>query len=108
MAVASQLILIKSRAMLPRRPDAEAAAAGSEDGLDPEAELRERLLLYRAYRDAGAILQALALERGGLFRREPAAATAAAIAGARPPEGPPLDPRLLGTSLAHLAGLAAA
>ena len=104
-AVASQLILIKSRAMLPRRPDPEAFGAGEEDGLDPEAELRERLLLYRAYRDAGAVLQALALERGGLFRREPVAATAAAIAGARPPDGPPLDPLLLGASLVHLAAV---
>jgi segregation and condensation protein A len=105
-AVASQLILIKSRAMLPRHEDPDAPEA-DDDGRDPEAELRERLLLYRAYRDAGVVIQDLAIERGGLFRREPAVAGAAAIAGARPPDAPPLDPLLLGLSLVHLAAVIA-
>ena len=52
-AVASQLILIKSRAMLPRRTDPTDPTALADEGVDPEAELRARLLLYRAYRDAG-------------------------------------------------------
>src|SRR4051812_5749033 len=51
-AVASQLILIKSRAMLPREPRPD-AIGDPDEGPDPEAELRARLLLYRAYRDAG-------------------------------------------------------
>ena len=51
-AVASQLILIKSRAMLPRRPETTPGVL-PEDEPDPEAELRARLLLYRAHRDAG-------------------------------------------------------
>ena len=51
-AVASQLILIKSRAMLPRRPTEDPTALPDE-GPDPEAELRARLILYRAHRDAG-------------------------------------------------------
>ena len=51
-AIASQLILIKSRAMLPRRV-AEGAVALADEGPDPEAELRARLILYRAFRDAG-------------------------------------------------------
>ena len=55
-AVASQLILIKSRAMLPR-PPADAAVELEDEGADPEAELRARLLLYRAFRDAGAALR---------------------------------------------------
>jgi segregation and condensation protein A len=94
-AVASQLILIKSRAMLPR-PPAGAAADVEEEGVDPEAELRARLLLYRAFRDAGAALQAGAFQRYGLFRREPAAALAAGLAGAATaPSTPPIDPRLL-------------
>jgi segregation and condensation protein A len=88
-AVASQLILIKSRAILPRHVPAEPGELPDE-GPDPEAALRARLLLYRAYRDAGAALQWTAIERVGLFRREPAAAQAAAIAGARPPDMPPL------------------
>lgn len=94
-AVASQLILIKSRAMLPRAPAAPDVAF-EDDGVDPEAELRARLLLYRAFRDAGAALQAGALERHGLFRREPAAALAAGLAGAATaPSTVPLDPAVL-------------
>ena len=89
-AVASQLILIKSRAILPRHPEPGEPGELPDEGPDPEAALRARLLLYRAYRDAGAALQATALERVGLFRREPAAAQAAAIAGARAPDAPPL------------------
>jgi segregation and condensation protein A len=94
-AVASQLILIKSRAMLPR-PPAGPDVALDDEGVDPEAELRARLLLYKAFRDAGAALQAIAVERHGLFRREPAAALAAGLAGATTaPSMPPLDPVVL-------------
>ncbi len=94
-AVASQLILIKSRAMLPR---SVVGAEGllDDEGLDPEAELRARLLLYRAFRDAGAALHATALDRVGLFRREPAAALAAGLAGAATaPATASIDPSLL-------------
>src|SRR6186713_2379947 len=52
-AIASQLILIKSRQMLPRQAPAGAVLLADE-APDPEAELRARLLLYRAFRDAGA------------------------------------------------------
>ena len=105
-AVASQLILIKSRAILPRR---ETLPPGTlpEDEPDPEAELRARLLLYRAHRDAGRRLQEEAVERVGLFRREPGVANAAGLAGARPPDGPPLDPTILGAALRHLVTIAA-
>ncbi|MBI2763488.1 MAG: segregation/condensation protein A [Chloroflexi bacterium] len=102
-AVAGQLILIKSRVMLPRRDDPGEPGAMPDDGPDPEAELRERLILYRAYRDAGQALQDAAVVRHGLFRREPAAALAAAVAGARAPDAPPLDPTLLVGVLARLA-----
>jgi segregation and condensation protein A len=104
-AVASQLILIKSRAMLPRHEELPPGAL-PEDEPDPEAELRARLLLYRAHRDAGARLQELALVRVGLWRREASAAAAAAIAGARAPDAPPLDPGLLVTALDGLARIA--
>ncbi|HET9852802.1 MAG TPA: segregation/condensation protein A [Candidatus Limnocylindrales bacterium] len=101
-AVASQLILIKSRAMLPR-PPALPEGTLEDEGLDPEAELRARLLLYRAFRDAGAALQAGAIERVGLFRREPAAALASGLAGATAaPTAAPADPRLLVRSLDSL------
>jgi segregation and condensation protein A len=105
-AIASQLILIKSRAMLPRQVELPPGVL-PEDEPDPEAELRARLLLYRAHRDAGVRLQAEAALRVGLFRREPAAAVAAAWAGARPSEGPPLDPNLLVAALDGLARIAA-
>jgi segregation and condensation protein A len=94
-AVASQLILIKSRAMLPRPPVGTDVAL-EDEGVDPEAELRARLLLYRAFRDAGAALHAGAMDRHGLFRREPAAALAAGLAGAATaPSTPPIDPSVL-------------
>jgi segregation and condensation protein A len=94
-AVASQLILIKSRAMLPRPPEG-APSELEDEGVDPEAELRARLLLYRAFRDAGTVLQLGAIERHGLFRREPSAALAAGLAGAASaPSTPPFDPTLL-------------
>jgi segregation and condensation protein A len=94
-AVAGQLILIKSRAMLPRPPAAPDGVV-EDEGPDPEAELRARLLLYRAFRDAGASLQELALARVGLFRREPAAALASGLAGATSaPSTSPVDPAVL-------------
>jgi len=104
-AVASQLILIKSRAMLPRRTVLDPTALADE-GPDPEAELRARLLLYRAYRDAGRRLAEDAIARVGLFRREPAAARASGIAGARPVDAPRLDPTRLPRALAHLVTIA--
>ncbi|MEZ0240439.1 MAG: ScpA family protein [Chloroflexota bacterium] len=103
-AIASQLILIKSRAMLPRQP--VDAPTDDDEGADPEAELRARLILYRAYRDAGLALQALATTGSRLFRREPGTALAAAIAGARPTDAPPLDPASLPRALAELVRIA--
>jgi chromatin segregation and condensation protein Rec8/ScpA/Scc1 (kleisin family) len=44
--------------------------------------------------------------RIGLFRREPGAAHATALAGARPIDAPPLDPMLLARALARLAVIA--
>ena len=99
-AIAGQLILIKSRAMLPRRVDA--AALPLDEAPDPEAELRARLILYKAYRDAGARIQAVALERGGIFRREPAVALAAGRAGAVAAPAPPIDPAVLARSVERL------
>jgi segregation and condensation protein A len=101
-AVAAQLILIKSRAMLPRPPAVEPRAGSDDEGPDPEHALRERLLVYRAYRDAGVALQALALEHVGSFRREPSVAPAAGLAGAAAASGPPMDPGILPAALGRL------
>jgi segregation and condensation protein A len=105
-AIASQLILIKSRAILPRRTEDLEPGALLDEGADPEAELRARLLIYRAYRDAGSRLAADAVARVGLFHREPAAAQAAALAGARPAGAPVLDPQRLVRALDRLAAIA--
>jgi segregation and condensation protein A len=105
-AIASQLILIKSRAMLPRQPSFAEPGALADEGLDPEAELRSRLILYRAHRDAGLRLAEDARDRIGLFRREPGIARAAALAGARPADARPLDPGLLVRAIARLATIA--
>jgi segregation and condensation protein A len=99
-AVAAQLILIKSRALVARD---EPVASTPDEGPDPEADLRERLLLYRAYRDAGARLAEVAALRIGLFGRDPGAAASAGRAGARAADLPPLDPRVLADALGGLA-----
>ena len=101
-AVASQLILIKSRAMLPRR-GADPAVALVDEGPDPEAELRARLILYRAYRDAGNRLLEDARGRRGLYHREATVARAAGASGARPPSTAPLDAAILVGALEGLA-----
>ncbi len=101
-AIASQLILIKSRALLPRHTD-DGAVALPDDGPDPEAELRARLILYRAFRDAGALLLDEAQRRVGLFHREAGTARVAGLAGARPAETEPLSVALLTDALDGLA-----
>src|SRR3954451_12208321 len=101
-AVASQLILIKSRAMLPRHRD-EPATALPDEGADPEAELRARLILYRAFRDAGIRLLDEAHGRVGLWHREPATARAAGVPGPRPPAAEPVPVSVLVGALDALA-----
>jgi segregation and condensation protein A len=99
-AVAAQLILIKSRAILPRPP--KTAAIPLDDEPDPEAELRARLLEYRRFRDAGLALgERFDVHR--LFRRDAEVAASAGRAGARPPERPPLPVSVLVGALARLA-----
>jgi segregation and condensation protein A len=104
-SIASQLILIKSRALLPRRT-VEGAVPLPDEGLDPEAELRARLVLYRAFRDAGVSLLQEAQARVGLFHREPGASRAAGLAGARPPAAAPLSPEILVAALEGIARVA--
>lgn len=101
-AVASQLILIKSRALLPRRAQ-EGPVPLADEGPDPEAELRARLILYRAFRDAGQQLLDEAQVRRGLWHREAATARVAGLAGARPPAAKPLSTQVLVDALDGLA-----
>jgi segregation and condensation protein A len=95
-AVASQLILLKSRRLLP----GEAVAVAAEGGDEPdEEELRRRLVEYRALRDAARSLG----ERDGqapVHRREPRESDL--------PEAPtdPLPPGLLAAALERLATIA--
>jgi chromatin segregation and condensation protein Rec8/ScpA/Scc1 (kleisin family) len=101
--VASQLILIKSRALLPRPPAPGVPLA--DECADPEAELRARLLLYRVYRDAGAALQARALTGALLVRREPGVAAAAGRTQGVARDAPRLDVALLVRALDRLAAV---
>jgi segregation and condensation protein A len=95
--VCSQLILIKSRALLPRAP--QVALAGGDEEADPEEALRQRLIEYRMFRDAGRALGDRRAIGAWLFHREAAAALAAGKEGARPDPGPVLDPQALADAL---------
>jgi segregation and condensation protein A len=98
--VCSQLILIKSRALLPRAPEQDGAVSGVDaPEADPEEELRRRLIEYRMFRDTGRRLAERAAGGEWLFHREAAAAAAAGRDGARPDDGPPLNARLLAEAL---------
>ncbi len=102
-AIASQLILIKSRALLPREPQPVAA----EDGVgDPEEVLRARLVEYKRFRDAADRLAALQVSGRAAFHREHAVALAAATEGAVAPSPPPIAPTLLVSALSRWVQLA--
>jgi segregation and condensation protein A len=94
-AVASQLILLKSRRLLPGEP--LDAGVSSEDEPDEE-ELRRRLIEYRALRDAARVLAEWDMARP-TYRREPREADL--------PEAPtdPLSPALLADALQQLAAI---
>ncbi|HET6381418.1 MAG TPA: segregation/condensation protein A [candidate division Zixibacteria bacterium] len=94
-AIASQLILLKSRRLLPTEPEPTAAPAADEPN---EEELRRRLIEYRAIRDAARALA----ERDGTMtamRREPRESDL--------PEAPsePLPASLLAEALHRLAAI---
>jgi segregation and condensation protein A len=94
-AVASQLILLKSRRVLPGEP----APATDEAGDEPdEEELRRRLIEYRALRDAAQALGARDAQQPAL-RREPREADL--------PEAPsePLAAGILAAALERLAAI---
>jgi segregation and condensation protein A len=102
-AVASQLILIKSRELLPRPPE---RAVPLDDEPDPAAALRARLLAYRAFRAAADRLAGPAAAGLQAVRREQSVAVATARAGAVEPLPPRLDPAILVGALDRLAAVA--
>ena len=104
-AVASQLILFKSRELLPRPPE---PAIPLDDEPDAEAALRARLVAYRAFRDAADRRAGPAAAGRQAVRREPSLAVAMARAGAVEPLPPRLDPALLVGALERLAAVAPA
>ncbi|HRC62203.1 MAG: segregation/condensation protein A [Dehalococcoidia bacterium] len=85
--IGARLLLLKSRALLPRDPEAEPSAA--EDEADPEA-LLAALQEYRRFREAAEHLRELEAEGRTVFRRS-----------AAPPEIPPTT-GLDGTTLNSL------
>ena len=94
-AIASQLILLKSRRMLPG--DVAPAAVAAEEEPDEE-ELRRRLVEYRALRDVARLLGERDLAAPA-YRREPRESDLPLAAM------PPLAPRLLGEVLDLLAAI---
>ncbi len=103
-SVCSQLILIKSRALLPRAPASETTTIEPED--DPEAELRARLVLYKLYRDAAGRLALRSIGNVAMAHRDADVAAAAGVAGAQPPAVRPLDSALLVEALSASLRLA--
>jgi segregation and condensation protein A len=95
-STAAQLILIKSRSLLPAEPSG-LEVVGDED-IDEE-DLRRRLIAYRAIRDAARDLAARDLV-APMWHREPRLSDL--------PEAPlaPLDPSALSDALARLAAVA--
>src|SRR5512134_4206233 len=80
--MAAQLVLMKSRMLLPRTEVAEDAPGADESGVDPRAELVRRLLEYQKYKAAGEELGGRdILDRTVFVRRARAERPAA-------PEGP--------------------
>jgi segregation and condensation protein A len=68
LVVAATLVFLKSKALLPPIP-LEFAGEGEESAESVEARLRERLIAYSKYRDAGADLKARAAEAAAFYVR---------------------------------------
>ena len=94
-AIASQLILLKSRRMLPGEPASATVAAEEEPD---EEELRRRLVEYRALRDVARLLGERDLAAPA-YRREPRESDLPLAAT------PALPPRLLSEVLDLLAAI---
>jgi len=69
LVMASTLMYIKSRELLP--VDQRAEAEGEEEGEDPRWELIRQLVEYKKFKDAAAQLQVLETRQEGIFPRVP-------------------------------------
>src|SRR5258706_6247624 len=69
LVMASRLMYIKSRELLP--VDQQVEAEGEEDGEDPRWELIRQLVEYKKFKDAAAQLQALEIRQENSFPRLP-------------------------------------
>jgi len=69
LVMASTLMLIKSRELLP--VDQQVETEGEEDEEDPRWELIRQLVEYKKFKDAAGRLQARELERENIFPRSP-------------------------------------
>jgi segregation and condensation protein A len=82
--MAAQLVLMKSKLLLPRTEVAEDAPAAEGDGVDPRVELVRRLLEYQKYKAAGEELGSRDILDRTVFARR---ARAERPAPAEGPEG---------------------
>jgi segregation and condensation protein A len=82
--MAAQLMLMKSKLLLPRTEVAEDAVAADDAGVDPRAELVKRLLEYQKYKAAGEELGSRDILDRTVFTRKARAERPAAAEG---PEG---------------------
>ncbi|MGP8200202.1 MAG: segregation and condensation protein A [Limisphaerales bacterium] len=69
LVMASTLMYIKSRELLPR--DLQAENPGEDDGEDPRWELIRQLVAYKKFKDAAVLLQAREIEQENTFPRLP-------------------------------------
>jgi chromatin segregation and condensation protein Rec8/ScpA/Scc1 (kleisin family) len=85
LVVAATLVFLKSKALLPPIP-LEFAGDPDESAESVEARLRERLIAYSKYRDAGVELKTRALEATAVIRApNSSSATASTSSNSRPP-----------------------
>src|SRR5208337_5436731 len=69
LVMASTLMYIKSRELLPR--DMQAPAGAEDEGEDPRWELIRQLVAYKKFKDAAALLQIREIEQENIFPRLP-------------------------------------
>ncbi|MDP4159677.1 MAG: segregation/condensation protein A, partial [Bacillota bacterium] len=67
LVLAAQLLYIKSRDLLPKPPSDE---QGKDEDEDPRQELVERLISYRAYKQAAQLLETMETTTGRSYFRE--------------------------------------